>query len=177
MAILKRAGQDIHHYAVFIQYDRCNPDFPTMLVKGKTKPMMSFDPNVPRHAHIVTAASRIFYGDYEEVSVHHLKEDLPFGCAEMTEFVDKIATIKFSDAELAAIDKAKSPQERSAIVCTFMIAQYYSLLKVLKAEPDEVAPGKLQESLDLEPPMYLELPKVKEGPVASGDPPFLSKLV
>ena len=175
LAILKRAGQGIHHYAVFIQ---CDPDYPTtMLVKGRTKPMMSFDPTLPRYAQIVTAASRIFYGGYEEVAIRYLKEDLPFSCIELTAFVDEIASIKFSYAEFVAIGKAKSPQERSAIVSMFMIAQYYGLLKVLKTEPDRVTPGKLEECLNLEPPMYLELPKVKGGPVAYGDPPFLSKLL
>lgn len=177
LAILKRAGQDIRHYAIFVQYSKCSEEFPTMLVKGKTKPMNSFDPNVPRHAHLVTAANRIFYGDYEEVSVRYLKQDLDFDCSEMSQFVDTIPTIPFSDKEKEVIGKATSAAERSSIVCTFMVAQFYKLLKVLKTDPDDITPDNLEEYLDLEPPKYFKLPKVKEGPMATNDPPFLSKLV
>ena len=178
LAILKRAGDDIRHYAVFVQHDECNPEFPTMLVKGKTKPLQKFDQNCPREAHLVTAATRIFYGDYELVAVRYLKEDLSFDCGQMTKFVDEIPSIKFSDVEIKAIEKASSAAERSSIVCTFMIAHYYKLLKVLKTEPVEVTPQNLENFLDLEPPKYIDLPAVKEGPVAQGeDPPFLSRLV
>ncbi len=177
LAILKRASEDIRHYAIFIQYSKCNDEFPTMLVKGKTKPMQSFDPKVPRHAHMVTAANRIFYGDYEEVSVRNLKDDVDFDCSEMSQFVDTIPAIPFSDVEKEAIGKATSPAERSSIVCTFMVAQFYNLMKVLKTDPNKITPDNLEEYLNLEPPKYIKLPKVKEGPMASGDPPFLSKLV
>lgn len=177
LAILKRANQDIKHYAIFVQHDKCDPEFPLLLVKGKTKPMPCFDPKEPRHAHMVSAASRIFYGDYEMVGVRYLKTDLDIPCAKMVTFIDEIAKIPFSDAEVEAITKAPSPEQRSAIVCTFMVAHFYQKLGVLGVNPETITPDNLEDQLDLEDPMYIELPQVKEGPTLYGDPPFLSRLV
>lgn len=177
LAILKRTNQDIRHYAVFIQHDKCDPEFPLMLVKGKTKPMHCFDPKMTRHAHMVSAASRIYYGDYETVAVRFLKTDLDISCQKMVSYVDEMAEIPFSDAEMKAITEAASPEKRSAIVCTFMVAHFYKKLGVLDGSVEAITPGHLEDHLDLEEPMYIELPGVKEGPIAHGDPPFLSRLV
>ena len=177
LAILKRANQDISHYAVFIQHDECDPEFPLMLVKGKTKPMPCFDPKAPRHAHTVSAATRIYYGDYETVGVRYLKTDMDLSCGKMINCVNEMAKIPFSDAEVEAITKASSPEKRSSIVCTFMVAHFYQKLGLLDGNPDTITPASLEDNLDLEEPVYIELPKVKEGPIAHGDPPFFSRLV
>ena len=177
LAILKRHGTDVQHYAIFIQCDECDPTFPLLLVKGKTKPMPAFNPSSKRHAHPVSAATRIFYGDYEVVSVRHIQPKTKLTCHETLKIVDEIPKISFSQEEIDAIEAAKSADERSSIVCTSMIAHFYKKMGILQTDPEKIRPGNLEESLSLSDPKYIKLPKVKEGPVARGDPPFLSKLV
>ena len=177
--MLKRAGEDIHHFAIFLQHDDCDPTFPLLLVKGKTKPLLHFDRKVKRFAHAVSACTRIFYGDYETVSIRSLATKAPLSCQEMLRIVEDIPNIPFSDAEVEAIESATTPGERSAITCTFMIAHFYQRMGILgtDANPEEITPHTLESRLTLEPPKYIKLPPVKEGPVAHGDPPFLAKLV
>ena len=177
LAILKRADENVNHFAIFIHHDDCDPTFPLLLIKGKTKPLRNFDRSVKRHAHPVTAANRIFYGDYEMVSVRHIMPKVEKSCHETMKLIDAVSDIEFSDAEIQAIEGAESPEERSSILCTFMIAHFYKLLGILKTDPDEIRPGNLEANLSLSEPIYIKLPAVKEGPVARGDPPFLSKLV
>lgn len=177
LAILKREGEDIYHFAIFIQNDECDPTFPLLLIKGKTKPLEVFKPASKRHAHLVTAANRIFYGDYETVSVRKVVPQVDMTCHDTMKIVDEIPNVPFSDVEIAAIQGARSPGERSAILCTFMIAHFYKKMGILATDPNEIRPDNLEANLDLSEPTYVKLPPVKEGPVARGNPPFLSKLV
>lgn len=177
LAILKRANEDVNHFAIFIHHDACDPTFPLLLIKGKTKPLRNFDRSVKRHAHPVTAVNRIFYGDYEMVSVRQLVPKVEKSCHDTMKILEEVPDIEFSDTEVQAIEGAGSPEERSSILCTFMIAHFYKLLGVLKTNPEEIRPGNLEANLSLTEPTYIKLPAVKEGPVARGDPPFLSKLV
>lgn len=177
LAILKREGEDIYHFAIFIQNDECDPTFPLLLIKGKTKPLEVFKPASKRHAHLVTAANRIFYGDYETVSVRKVVPQVDMTCHDTMKIVDEIPNVPFSDVEIAAIQEASSPGERSAILCTFMIAHFYKKMGILATDPNEIRPDNLEANLDLSEPTYVKLPPVKEGPVARGNPPFLSKLV
>lgn len=177
LAILKRSGESVHHFAVFVQHDACDPTLPLLLIKGKTKPLQTFNPNEKRHAHPVTAANRIFYGDYEMVSVRRLEPKVEISCHDTLKIIDEIPEIAFSDAEIAAIQAAVSAEERSSLLCTFMIAHFYKKMGLLQADPDEIRPSNLESNLSLTEPTYIKLPTVKEGPVARGDPPFLSKLV
>lgn len=125
----------------------------------------------------MSAVTRIFYGDYEMVAVRSLSPKLSLNCHEAIKIVEEIPDIPFSDAEVEAIESAKSDGERSSILCTFMIAQFYKKLGLLAVSPNEITPQNLQANLTLEEPKYIKLPPVKEGPVAHGDPPFLAKLV
>lgn len=177
LAILKRAGENIYHFAIFIQHDECDPTFPLLLVKGKTKPLQKFDRNLKRFAHAVSAVTRIFYGDYETVAVRSLTSKTKLGCHEAIKIVEEIPDIPFSDTEVEAIEAAKSSGDRSSILCTFMVAHFYKKLGVLNTDPDQITPHNLEANLTLEEPKYIKLPPVKEGPVAHGDPPFLAKLV
>lgn len=177
LAILKRAGESVNHFAVFINHDACDPTFPLLLIKGKTKPLPKFNPNEKRHAHPVTAANRIFYGDYEMVSVRQIIPKVEKNCHETMAILEEIPKIPFSDAEIKAIETVESPEERSSVLCTFMIAHFYKRLGVLKTDTDGIRPSNLEANLSLSEPTYIKLPAVKEGPVARGDPPFLSKLV
>ena len=177
LAILERPNENVKHFAIFIQHDKCDPDFPLLLVKGKTKPMPHFDPKMPRHAHAVSAATRIFYGDYESVSIRNLTTPKTFECKETLKIIDEIPKIEFTKEEIDSIEEAKTPEERSAIVCTFMVAHFYRQMGILEVDPKTITPGNLENNLSLTDPVYIKLPPVKEGPLAHGDPPFLSKLV
>lgn len=177
LAILKRSGESVHNFAVFVQHDACDPTLPLLLIKGKTKPLQNFNPNNKRHAHPVTAANRIFYGDYEMVSVRRIEPKLEISCHDTLKIIDEIPEVAFSNEEIQVIQAAPSAEERSSILCTFMIAHFYKKMGVLKADPNEIRPSNLETNLSLTEPTYIKLPAVKEGPVARGDPPFLSKLV
>ena len=112
------------------------------------------------------------------VSVRSIEPKLDITCHDTLKIVDEIPDIAFSEAELKAITEAQSPGERSSILCTFMIAHFYSKMGVtIKSDLDDIRPGNLEANLTLSEPTYIKLPSVKEGPVAKGDPPFLSKLV
>lgn len=177
LAILKRAGEDISHFAIFIQHSKCDPAFPLLLIKGKTKPLPKFDPQTKRHAHPVTAVTRIFYGDYDMVAVRKLDPEATMSCADALKVIEEIPDIPFTEDEVSAIEGAESAGQRSSILCTFMIAHYYKKMGILRSDPATIRPENLEANLSLAQPTYIKLPKVKEGPVAKGDPPFLSKLV
>ena len=186
LALLFREGQDIPHFAVFIQHSKDDPDFPLLLLKGKTKPFPKekFNPaslGRPREAHTVTAVNRIFYGDYKTVLVRHLvtNDELPID--EVMENVEKVQRVPFSDAELAAIDKANTDEERSALVCALMVAHFYKLMPstdpIFDGDPSKVTPQTLQDCLKLSEPQSIKLPPTKPGPLATGDPPLLHSIL
>lgn len=177
LAILKRPGNDVYHYAIFVNHDSFDATFPLLLIKGKTKPLPEFDPSIKRYAQPVSAASRIFYGDYEEVSVRKITSKVEKTSHETMEILEEIPDIAFSEKEIEAIEGAGSPEERSSILCTFMIAHFYKKMGLLETDPNEIRPGNLEANLSLSEPTYIKLPPVKEGPLTKGDPPFLSKLV
>lgn len=181
LAVLYREGQEIPHFAVFIDNSKCDPNFPLLLVKGRTKPLSqdTFKHCHRREVHPVSAVTRIFYGDYKKVAVRHLsvppQNDMP--CQELMVYVDQVQNVPFSSKELEAIDKANSPQERSARVCAFIVAHFYKLMGVFNGDPTTVTPETLEEHVDLEDPIFVKLPPPRPGPVASGEPPLLFKLV
>ena len=180
LALLYRGDNQIPHYAAFIRYSGCNSNFPLLLLKGKTKPLQleKFDPNVSRDAHTVSATTRIFYGDYRKVAIHRLQTTHEFNCQEMMDLVNRLSETPFTGKEIKAIREAATPEERSAVLCTFMVAHFYKSIGELDVEPDTVTPQSLIDTLLLtEHTHYIKLPKVKEGPIVSGDPPFLAKLV
>lgn len=181
LAILFREGQEVPHFAVFVDNSKCDPHFPLLLVKGRTKPLPQekFKVASGREAHPVSAVTRIFYGDYKKVAIRHLvvPPEVDFMCQDLMEYINQVRNIPFSSEELEAIERVNSSQERSAHVCTFMVAHFYKQMGVLNGDPLKVTPETLQDHLDLEEPIYIKLPPPRPGPVASGDPPLLSKLV
>ena len=180
LAVLYREGQNIPHFAIFLDNSKCDPHFPLLLVKGRTKPLPieKFKASA-REAHLVSAVTRIFYGDYKKVAIRHLNmpEQENFVCQNVTEYLKRVQNIPFSEQELAKIKSTQSDQERSAVVCTYMVAHFYKMLDVLNTDPSRVSPDTLETHLDLGDPIYIKLPSPRAGPVASGDPPLLSKLV
>ena len=183
LALLYGKGKSSPHFAVFVKNDDDTEEhFPLLLVKEKTKdlPLESFKASEPRHAHLVTAAVRIFYGDYEKVAVRHLLAESSPSTAEAMEAVERVNAAPFTAAELERIQNPKlSPTERSLYVTTFMIANLYKELSVLPAgcEPSSVTPETLQDSLKLSEPMFVELPPIARQPPSAKNPPFLTRLV
>lgn len=181
LAVLYREGQEVPHFAVFVDNSKCDPNFPLLLVKGRTRPLSleKFKASSEREARPVSAVTRIFYGDYKKVAIRRLfvSPEQQFMCHDLMENINQIRNIPFSDEELEAIERANSPQERSAHVCTFMVAHFYDQMGVLSGDPFRVTPETLQNHLNLEEPIYIKLPPPRPGPVASGEPPLLSKLV
>lgn len=179
LAVLYRGENETPHFAVFIQHDGCDSSFPLLLLKGKTKPLPleKFNPNTPRDAHTVSATTRIFYGDYRKVAIHHLLMENEFQCLSVMKIVDALKKIVFTEKEIETIKNAPSSEERSAVVCTFMVAYFYRRLELLNVDPSTVSPQNLVSLLKLSEPTFIKLPKLKEGPVAAGDPPLLAKLV
>ena len=178
LALLYREGQELPHYAVFVQNSKCDPHFPLLLIKGRTRPvpMSKFSPHM-RYAHPISAVTRIFYGDYKQVAIRHLQinEDIP--CETAMSMMDQVQKIPFLPQELEAIKNASSSEERSSIVCTLMVAHFYHLLGMLKGDPTTVSPRTLEHHLELSDPVSIKLPPVKLGPIANDDPPLLAKLV
>lgn len=181
LAVLYREGQEIPHFAIFVDNSKCDSNFPLLLVKGKTKPLPleKFKASSGREAHPMSAVTRIFYGDYKKVAIRHLvvPPEKDFMCHDLMEYINQIKNIPFSNEELEAIETASSPQERSARVCTFMVGHFYRLMGVFNVEPSRVTPWTLQDHLQLEEPIYIKLPPPRPGPVASGEPPLLTKLM
>lgn len=125
----------------------------------------------------MSAVTRIFYGDYELVSVRSLLSKAMITCNDAIKIVNEIPQIQFSETEIEAIQSAKSPGERSSILCTLMVAHVYEKMGILKVDPKSITPENLEANLSLGEHKYIQMSPVREGPVAHGDPPFLSKLV
>ena len=178
LALLYREGQETPHYAVFVQNSKCDPHFPLLLIKGRTRPVpiSKFSPHM-RYAHPISAVTRIFYGDYKQVAIRHLQTDEEIPCETAMSLIDKVQKIPFLPRELEAIKNASSSEERSSIVCTLMVAHFFHLLGVLKGDPTTVSPRTLEHYLELSDPVSIKLPPVKLGPIANDDPPLLAKLV
>lgn len=184
LAVLYREGWDVPHFAVFVQHAEDDPDFPLLLVKGKSKPLPKgkFNPELGREAHTTSAINRIFYGDYKRVEVRHLETNEKFPIDKVIENVEKVQKISFSETELKAIDKATTPEARSALVSALMVAHFYKVMPVsgdaiFDGDPSKVTPETLQSCLKLSGAKSINLPPVKPGPLITGEPPLLDRIV
>ena len=184
LAVLYREGQDVPHFAVFIQHAKDDPDFPLLLLKGKTKPLLmeNFNSALGREAYTTTAVQRIFYGDYKKVLVRHLVTDEELPIDKVMETVEKINEVHFSQNELEAIDKASTEDEKSGLVSAFVIAHFYELMPVsgdpiFNGDPTKVTPQSLEESLKLSKPKSIKLLSPRPGPLTTGNPPLLHDIL
>ena len=184
LAVLYREGWKEPHFAVFVQHEDDEPNFPVLLVKGKSKPVPKekFNPKLGREAHTTSAINRIFYGDYKTVHVRRLETNEKFPIETVIENVEKVQKVPFSEAELEAIKNAESDKARSALTSALMIAHFYKLMPVtgdpvFNGDPSTVTPLTLQDCLKLSAPKSIRLPPVKPGPLATGEPPLLDRLV
>ena len=185
LAVLYRAEWKQPHYGVFVQHAEDDPDFPLLLVKGKSKPLSleKFDKSLGREAHTTSAINRIFYGDYVKVHIRHILTNDVFPIDKVLENVEKVQKIPFSDYELDAIEKAESEDARSALVSALMVAHFYQLMPatsdpIFSGDPAQVTPNTLQDCLKLSKPEGIKLPATKPGPLATtGEAPLFDRIV
>lgn len=178
LVLLYKPNQSLPNYATFINYKEIDPYFPHLLMKGKSSPleMTDFNPG-QREVHIHTAVTRIFYGDYEKVAIRKLICDQKISSDDAMRVAEAIKNIPFSEKEKAAVSNAKSAEERMAIVSTYVIAHFYKQLGLLVEDPADILPETLEKALPLEEAVFISLPPVKYGAMATGKPPLLSRLV
>ena len=190
LAVLFREGQDTPHFAVFIQHPEDDPDFPLLLVKCKTKPLLKLEsgfkqhPALGRQVYTTTAVQRIFYGDYKKVLVRHLdgQTDEKPSIDKVMETVEKINKIPFSEYELKAINDASTDDAKSGLLSALVIAHFYKLMPVsgdppFDGDPCKVTPQSLEECLKLSQPKSIKIPSPRPGPLHTGSPPLLHKLL
>ena len=181
ICLLYRKGMDQPHYAMFVKYEDLGKDSPLLLLKGKTKPLplKNFNDKGPRDVRIISASTRIFYGDYEKVLIRKLEKDQAIPGAQVDEIAETVRNTEFHENELKVItDETVSDESRSQHTCTFMLAHVLSRLGHLSVEPHTVTPKDFISHLKLKDPISIKLPETRAGPLVSqGSPPFLAKLM
>ena len=181
ICLLYRKGMDQPHYAMFVKYEDLGDDSPLLLLKGKTKPLPleNFDKKGQRDVRIISASTRIFYGDYEKVLIRKLKKENAILGQKVDEVAETVRNTEFHENELKIIEDANlSAESRSQHACTFMLAHVLSRLGHLSVEPHTVMPKDFISHLKLDNPISIKLPETRAGPFAfHRSPPFLSKLV
>ena len=181
ICLLYRKGTDQPHYAMFVKYEDLGDDSPLLLLKGKTKPLPleKFDKKGQRDVRIISASTRIFYGDYEKVLICKLKKDNAILGQQVDEVAETVRNTEFHENELKFIEDASlSAESRSQHTCTFMLTHVLSRLGHLSVEPHTVMPKDFISYLKLDNPISIKLPETRAGPLVShGSPPFLAKLM
>ena len=177
LVLLYRKGQPEPGFATVIDHSECDKYFPLLLVKGRSKPIeiRKFNP-LKRDVRISTAATRIFYGDFERVAIRQLSTDKEISCSDAMAAVQRVEHIPYSAQERKLVMNATSASQRTTIVSMFILGHLYKELAVLSVKPDELSLDTFESSLPLEEPIYVKLPPVKQGPMVTGDPPFLAQL-
>ena len=203
LCIMYRAKSKEPQFGIFVNYKECNPQFPLLLLKGRSKFMSlaEFDRHQAgpkyREVRLISASSRIFYGDYNKVYVcrlnrHHADAA---SCMRIDEVIQAIEKTPFSPGEVEAIEaeiKSMTPVGFHAvsgedsirpysrvltIPSALVVAYVYKELGYLRGDPWTARPSTLEEMLDLGPRMRVKVPKPRWGPVQKGEPPLLAKLV
>lgn len=180
ICLLYRKGMEQPHYAMFVKYEDFGDNPPLQLLKGKTKPLpLENFVKSQRDVRIISASTRIFYGDYERVLIRKLNRDKIIPGDEVDRVAGEVRSLEFHDDELKLIeDPNLSPELRSQHVCTFMLAHVLSRLGHMSVEPRTVTPKDFIGHLKLEDPISIKLPETRAGPLVShGSPPFFAKLM
>ena len=177
LAILYRHGQSDPHFAIFVNHSECDEHFPLLFIKGKTKPMEfnNFKKD-EREVRVITAVTRIFYGDYEKVAIRRLRSKRKISCAMALDVAEEVEKIPYTQQELMFITEASSPELRSRYVCTFILAHVYHKLEIMLSHPRDIKPDNFQDALPLSKPVYIKLPPIKPGPLITGEPPLLAQI-
>ena len=179
LCLLYRKGIEQPHYGMFVVYEDLVDHPPLLLLKGKTKPLplSNFD-SEHRHVRIISANTRIFYGDYEKITICKLRKDKIIPGIKVDKVADAVRDTEFHRDELKAIrDPNLSDISRSQHVCTSMLAHVMSQLGYLTVEPHKVTPDSFLSHLLLDEPISIKLPETRKGPLCTGSPPFLAKLM
>ena len=179
LCLLYRKGLEQPHYAMFVVYEDLVDHPPLLLLKGKTKPLplSNFDSD-HRHVRITSANTRIFYGDYEKVTICRLRKDKIIPGIKVDKATDVVRETEFHKDELEVIkDPNLSDTSRSQHVCTFMLAHIMSQLGYLTVEPHKVRPDSFLNHLVLDEPISIKIPETRKGPLCTGSPPLLAKLM
>ena len=178
LVLLYRVGEQKPHFGIFVNHSSYDCDFPLLMIKGKTKPLEVARFNATRRdVHVISAVTRIFYGDYERVAIRRLHTGEKIDSLQALNMAEKVeAEIKYSSQEVKMITEAETQEERSLIMCTFTLAHVYKELGVLLANPIDLNPDTFQDALPLSDPINVKLPPVKLGPVATGAPPLISQI-
>ena len=181
ICLLYRKGMDQPHYAMFVKYEDLGSNSPLLLLKGKTKPLPleKFDKKGQRDVRIISASTRIFYGDYEKVLIRKLKKEETISSQKVDEVAEAVRNVEFHESELKFIEDTNlSAESRSQHTCTFMLAHVLSRLGHLSVEPHTVMPKDFISHLKLQNPISIKLPETRAGPLVShGSPPFFAKLM
>lgn len=179
LVLLYRHGDQQPNYGIFVNHGECDEHFPLLLIKGKTKPLpLEHFNKTRRDVRIITAVTRLFYGDYERVAIRRLRAGDKIGCLKAMEAAENVEmNVHFTPQELMFITEASTDNERSLYACTFALAHVYKYLGVMIANPVDIRPDTFQDALPLSSPIFIKLPKAKPGPLIGGAPPLLSQLV
>lgn len=183
ICMLYRAGMEHPHCAMFVVYEDLGEHSPLLLLKGKTKPLPiekfrhERDKSL-RHASLVSANCRIFYGDYVKVLVYKLKKHKIIPGAHVDRVIDIVRKLEYHEDELKVIeDPQLSDACRSQYVCAFMLAHVMSQLGYISVQPHTVMPECVLKQFMFEEPISIKLPETTKGPLITGSPPFLAKLM
>ena len=180
ICLLYRKEMEQPHCAMFVRYEDLGDNSPLLLLKGKTKPLpLEKFVKSQRDVRIISASTRIFYGDYEKVLIRKLKKDQVIPGQKVDEVAETVRSLEFHENELKLIEDANvSAESRSQYVCTFMLAHVLSRLGHASVEPHMVTPENFIGHLKLDDPISINLPETRAGPLVShGSPPFFAKLM
>lgn len=180
ICLLYRKGMEQPHCAMFVRYEDLGDNSPLLLLKGKTKPLpLEKFAKSQRDVRIISASTRIFYGDYEKVLIRKLKKDQVIPGQKVDEVAETVRSLEFHENELKLVEDANlSAESRSQYVCTFMLAHVLSRLGHVSVEPHTVTPENFMGHLKLDDPISINLPETRAGPLVShGSPPFFAKLM
>ena len=179
LALLYRHNETQPNFGIFVNNSVCDTHFPLLMIKGKTKPLPLelFDPT-HRDVRVITAVTRIFYGDYEKVAIRRLRAGpKEIECSEVLEIAENVENIPFTPQEIMFISEADTPIQRSLYTCTFTLSHVYKQLGIMLVNPIDVRPDTFQDALPLGESVYIKLPPSRAGPLIDGTPPLLSKLM
>ena len=177
LALLYRHGQTEPHFAIFVNHSECDEHFPLLFIKGKTKPLeLQHFKRDEREVRIITAVTRIFYGDYERVAIRKLKTTRKIECSLALNKAEEVEQVPYTQQELMFITEASSPELRSRYMCTFILSHVYHKLGIMLSNPCDITPEHFLDALPLEEPIFVKLPPVKPGPLITGEPPLLAQI-
>lgn len=203
LCIMYRAKSQEPQFGIFVDYKECNGRFPLLLLKGRSKFMSLAEFGLQREGpkyrevRLVSASSRIFYGDCNKVYVRKLVRDqidAP-SCKRMDSIMSVIEATPFKENEVAEIeaeiahmtpvgfqavsgeDSIRPYSRLLKIPSVLVVAHAYKELGYLKGDPWSARPSSLEDMLDLGPRMRVKIPKPRWGPLHKGDPPLLARLM